>query len=117
MAICKKCGYNCHYYEWCQPCQLSHLRENFKNWTSGNEKVDNLIQEMQLKVNSIYYNIFEWIPYAQFDDIKGNSKLFLAIWKDGPLRYEFAKNKYIREKNRDIILKYFSKFHNIADEV
>ncbi|UZO04913.1 uncharacterized protein OCT59_025275 [Rhizophagus irregularis] len=120
MAICKKCrNYNCHYYEWCKPCLLRYLRKNFKNWTSGNGKIDNLIREMQLKVDSFDHAIFEWIPYSQFDDIKGNSmnRLCLAIWKDGPLRYEFTENKYIRKKNINIALKYISKSHNIADEV
>ncbi|GBC11705.2 kinase-like domain-containing protein [Rhizophagus irregularis DAOM 181602=DAOM 197198] len=45
------------------------------------------------------------------------NRLCLAIWKDGPLRYEFTENKYIRKKNINIALKYISKSHNIADEV
>ena len=35
-------------YKWCKPCQL---KENFTNWTSENEKVDNLIQKIQLSIN------------------------------------------------------------------
>jgi hypothetical protein len=35
-----------------------------QNWASGNEKIDDFIQEKQLEV--IKYNdiIFEWIPYS-----------------------------------------------------
>src|SRR6266487_3496914 len=55
-------------YKWCKSCQINYLKENFTNWTSGNEKIDNLIQEIQLKVNDYKDIIFEWIPYNQFDD-------------------------------------------------
>ena len=69
---CEKCSeeYTDIKKKWCKPCQIDYLKKNFTNWTSKNEKVDNFIQEMQLKIN--YYNniIFEWIPYNQFDNIK-----------------------------------------------
>ena len=50
---CEKCGEkfigrSYAKYEWCKPCQL---KENFTNWTSEHEKVDNLIQEIQLSIN------------------------------------------------------------------
>ena len=50
MSSCKKCGideYSNVYYKWCKSCQI----DNFTNWTSGNEKIDGFIQEMQLKIN------------------------------------------------------------------
>src|SRR5687767_5666632 len=57
---------------------------------SGNRKIDNLIQEMQLKITDRNDILFEWVPYNQFDDIKEISKgniatIYSAIWKDGPL--------------------------------
>src|SRR3954453_12411667 len=58
------------YYEWCKPCQINNLKGNFTNWTSGNEKIDDFIQEMQLKIDHPYNIIFEWIPYNQFSDIE-----------------------------------------------
>ncbi|CAB5380269.1 unnamed protein product [Rhizophagus irregularis] len=33
------------------------------NWISGNEKIDDFIQEMQLKINEYHDEVFEWIPY------------------------------------------------------
>src|SRR5436309_1414180 len=61
-------------------------------YCSSNIKIDNLIQEMQLKINSRWDIIFEWIPYNQFDFIDEVSKgdfatVYSAIWKDGPLHY------------------------------
>ncbi|GES83229.1 kinase-like domain-containing protein [Rhizophagus clarus] len=40
------------------------------NWSSGNDNIDNFIQERQLKINKQ----FEWIPYNRFNKIrnKGN---------------------------------------------
>ncbi|GES81570.1 kinase-like domain-containing protein [Rhizophagus clarus] len=36
---------------WRSPCKINNLKQNFTNWTSGNEKIDEFIQEMQLKIN------------------------------------------------------------------
>src|SRR5438046_2400696 len=87
---CEKCGeqYTDISFEWCKPCLINDL----KNVTSGNEKIDNLIQEMQLKINKPGDIAFEWIPYNQFSDVKeigegGFAKVYSAIWKDGPLDY------------------------------
>ena len=53
---------------------------------SGNEKIDDFIQEMQLKISDYNDIIFEWIPYNQFDEIKeigkgGFATIYSAIWK------------------------------------
>ena len=64
---CKECGekYTNVDYKWCKPCQIDNFQRNFANWTSGNEKIDNLVQEMQLKINDKQNIVFEWIPYRQ----------------------------------------------------
>src|SRR5207248_2396237 len=70
--FCKKCGeeYTSIRHNWCKPCQIDNLKGNFTNWTSGNEKINNFIQEMQLKINQYDDIVFEWIPYNQFSNIK-----------------------------------------------
>ena len=65
-------------------------------WTSGNEKIDNFIQEMQLNINNCNDIIFEWIPYNQFENIKeigkgGFSTIFSAIWRNSLLIYDGKK--------------------------
>src|SRR5947207_831033 len=85
-------------YKWCEPCQVYKLKANSINWTSGNEKIDNFIQEMQLKINASDI-IFEWIPYNQFHDIKeidkgGFATVYSALWKDGPLYYSLDKKEW-----------------------
>ncbi|CAB4420289.1 unnamed protein product [Rhizophagus irregularis] len=117
---CEKCSENLHYYTWCKTCQLDNLKNNFINWTSGNKKIDELIQEMQLKINDRSDTIFEWIPFNQFNKIEiigkgGFAIVYSAIWKDGPL---FYKEKFRRTSgNRKVALKCLhNSSQNITDE-
>jgi hypothetical protein len=86
------------------------------NWTSGNEKIDVLIQEMHLNIEDCN-DVFEWIPYNQLTEIKETSKnnsitIYLAIWKNGPLYYNEHDEKYIRESNKEVALKYLQNSQN-----
>src|SRR6266487_1904886 len=106
MSTCKKCGkeYTDEYWKWCKPCQIDNLKGNFTNWTSGNEKIDGCIQEMQLKIDHAADIVFEWIPYNQFSNIKeigrgGFATVYSANWKDGPLEFNTSSKKYIRKSN------------------
>ena len=92
MARCEKCGepddnnlrHKLKLLKWCKPCRTNDLK-SFTN-CSGNEKIDNLIQNMQLKISSPLDIVFEWIPCSQFNDIKGINNdrfatIYSAIWK------------------------------------
>ena len=89
---------------------------------SGNKKVDGLIQEMQLKINSEKDIIFEWIPYNQFSDNKeigrgGFATVYAAIWKDGPLVYDKKTENYFKSSpNQKIALKCLHNSQNISSE-
>ena len=131
---CEKCGKQYSYKynkwcKWCKPCQINHLKHNFTKWTSGNENIDNLIQEMQLKIDYYRDIVFEWIPYIQFNDIKelGEDKfsiIYSAIWKDGPLHYNADdaydynnKYEYARsQRNKKVNLKYLHNSQIITNE-
>src|SRR3954453_1217518 len=103
---CKGCGEQyTNSCKWCKSCQMNDLKNNFTNWTSGNEKIDDLIQEMQLKIDSSRDTVFEWVPFSQFNNIKeiGNdsiAKVYSAIWKDGPLHYNRNEREYIRNGSK-----------------
>ncbi|CAB5381024.1 unnamed protein product [Rhizophagus irregularis] len=117
ISLCKKCDKECQ-HEWCGPCQINNLKENFRNWTSENEKIDNLVQEMQLKID-YYSTVFEWIPYDQLEIIKeiGKATVNLAIWKDGPLYYDEYEQIYKKTcPNKKVILKYLYNSQNITNE-
>ena len=116
---CNKCVKQYTSYKWCKPCQIDNLKGNFT--TSKNKKIDNLIQDMRLKIDSPLDIVFEWIPYNQFSDIEeigqGFATLYSAIWKDGLLEYDKYNEEYTRESNYKIVaLKYLHNSQNIGDE-
>jgi hypothetical protein len=47
---CKICGNKYEYNKLCESCQINQLKNDFTNWTSGNEKIDKFIQKKQLKL-------------------------------------------------------------------
>src|SRR5436305_897636 len=121
MSACQNCGEKYtnsnEHLHWCKLCQTDNLKENFTNWTSGNEKIDGFIQEMQLKINKYNGIIFEWIPYNQFSGIKeiggvGFATVYSAIWKYGRLYYDKNNEEYTRILNEKVALK----SQNITDE-
>ncbi|GBB99965.1 hypothetical protein RclHR1_00370006 [Rhizophagus clarus] len=122
--FCKKCGnkYIHIYYKWCEPCQISNLKQKFANWTSGNKEIDNYVQEMQLKIESYDDIIVEWIPYNQFNNIKeigkhDSSIQYMAIWMNGPLQYEKNKQEYERLFNKEVSLKCLVNSQDIISEL
>ncbi|GES97466.1 kinase-like domain-containing protein [Rhizophagus clarus] len=108
-------------YEWCKPCQMKCSKESSKNWTSGNEKIDDLIQEMRSKINDPSDIVFEWISYNQFNNVIEERKdnfatVYSAIWKDGPLSYSYFKKKLTRVSGKKVALKCLYKSQNITNE-
>ncbi|GBB84731.1 hypothetical protein RclHR1_01130026, partial [Rhizophagus clarus] len=108
-------------YKWCKPCQVNCLKKNFKIWTSSNKKIDDFIQKMQLRINNLWDSIFEWIPYSQFNKVKkigrgDNATIYSAIWKNGPMYYNYSKNKLARRSNRKIALKCLHNSQNTINE-
>ena len=72
---------------------------------SGNKQIDDIIQEIQLKISPQNDLVFEWIPYNQFDDIKEINKgdfatVYSAKWKGGPLYCKWCQScqiNYLKE--------------------
>ena len=77
---------------------------------------------MQLKIEKYDDIVFEWIPYNQFSDIKeigrgGFATVYSAIWKDGPLKYDYEdKKEYTRNSNYEVALKCLHNSQNITNE-
>jgi hypothetical protein len=74
--------------DWCKVCETRKFEQNFKNWTSGYSKIDQLIQESQLNaIDGLDY--LEWIDYKEIIDIEyitrgGFGKIFKGVWTKGP---------------------------------
>lgn len=71
------------------PYKVNHFKQNFKNWTSGNNSIDKFIQDSQLTATHIN-EALEWIPYSGFWNINyiakgGFGKVYRAVWTDGPM--------------------------------
>jgi hypothetical protein len=97
--------------------------QNTLIWASGNEKIDDSIQEMQSNIKEYHDIVFEWIPYNQFYEIKeidkgGFATVYSAIWKDGPLLYLKGQDeKYNRESNKKVALKCLNNSQNLTNEL
>jgi hypothetical protein len=95
-----------------------NYNKNLVKWISKNNKIDDFIQEIQLE-NKYSDNVFEWILYNQFDEIKetgknGSITIYSAIWKDGPLYYN---SKYSRKSNKIVTLKCLHNSQNTVEFV
>ncbi|UZO16576.1 uncharacterized protein OCT59_007961 [Rhizophagus irregularis] len=124
---CTKCCIKCNniypsiYSKWCKSCQIENLKENFINWTSKNEEIDDFIQEKQLNINDSSEIIFEWIPSNQFLNINevnkdDSSTVCSAKWKDGPLYWGHRLDKkYIRLQKKEVTLKYLHNLQNVDE--
>ncbi|GBC25745.2 kinase-like domain-containing protein [Rhizophagus irregularis DAOM 181602=DAOM 197198] len=67
-GICGECKEPGTGQYWCRPCNAKRFKDNFKNWTSGNKDIDELIQHSQL--NAVHFEkCFEWIPFEKFQNV------------------------------------------------
>ncbi|PKK57708.1 hypothetical protein RhiirC2_797564, partial [Rhizophagus irregularis] len=108
---CKKCNLMCY---------AILFRQNFKNWTSGNNGIDKFIQDTQL---SDHYNkgkALEWIPYGKFYNIKYVAEdIYRANWIDGNIILWNAINQnWVRENQNMIVeLKKLNNLESIKTEL
>ncbi|RHZ88473.1 hypothetical protein Glove_22g12 [Diversispora epigaea] len=107
---CNKCQNWHQATQYCEFCIRKYLKNNFENWTSGNNEIDKLIQECQQKTVSPDA-IIEWISYNQFENIEyltegGCATVYTAIWKDGQ-NIKWNSDKQILERfgRHKVILK------------
>jgi hypothetical protein len=105
---CKKCNYNCN---------TIHFQQNFINWTSGNEDIDEFIQNTQLSAHKSAREVLEWIPYNRFCNINCiiEKKVYGANWIDGNINLWNSKKQNWERENQNIVvtLKILSNSKNI----
>ncbi|RHZ83801.1 hypothetical protein Glove_87g236 [Diversispora epigaea] len=118
--ICPECNQEYNGY-WCKPCNSKHFQNDFNNWTSGNDKIDKLIQDAQL--NAVYnWKVMEWIPYGRFEDVKqigkgGFGTIHYARWIDGRIKeWGIVNQQWKRWREyEEVALKKFDNFVNFND--
>ncbi|CAG8544546.1 3562_t:CDS:2 [Scutellospora calospora] len=85
---CFECGNTNSGSNWCYICQRDSLQHNFHKWTSGDIKIDLIIQQTQLDAK-VCVDYLEWIPFDDFDFTKYHARgafsvVYFGIWIDGP---------------------------------
>ncbi|EXX56169.1 hypothetical protein RirG_123530 [Rhizophagus irregularis DAOM 197198w] len=96
------------------------FKQNFKNWTSGNDDIDKFIQDAQ---KSYTNNVLEWIPYDRLYDIKyiakgGFGKIYRAKWIDGYIDEwdDYNQNWKRKDQNMVVALKSLNNSKNVTLE-
>src|SRR2546429_1831243 len=119
-GICEECNQPGTGEYWCQPCNAKRFKENFKNWTSGNKDIDELIQYSQL--NAVHYTkCLEWIPFEKFQNVTyitrgGFDKIYSADWPNGFIFYwDIGTQKWKRE-SRKVALKSLDNTSDISKD-
>ncbi|EXX53418.1 Mkk1p [Rhizophagus irregularis DAOM 197198w] len=108
--ICENCKQECLATLYCEYCVRNYLKEDFSNWTSGNNDIDNLIQKCQME-SLMPSKIVEWIPYSNLENIKyltkgGFSEIYTADWINGHYEeWDSEKKQLTRLRNRGTVLK------------
>jgi len=97
------------------------FQQNFLNWTSGNDFIDEFIQESQLNAQNVK-QVLEWIPYNRFKNIEyfdkgGFCTIYKATLLDGPIVYlTNNKKKLIRSNEKTVVLKSLDKSSSLNEE-
>jgi len=68
-GLCPECNKPNTFGYWCNQCNAKRFQQEFPNWTSGNNYIDNFIQEAQLNAMEPW-EVLEWIPYNRLTNIK-----------------------------------------------
>ncbi|GBC06866.1 hypothetical protein RclHR1_07100002 [Rhizophagus clarus] len=108
--ICEICHDECLATLYCEHCVRNYLKSNFSNWTSGNNDIDNLIQQCQMETFAPD-RIVEWIPYNKLQNIKyltkgGCSEIYGAYWIDGRYYEWDSKEKQLKRcGGHNVVLK------------
>ncbi|GES90145.1 kinase-like domain-containing protein [Rhizophagus clarus] len=108
--ICENCQQKCLATLYCEYCIRNYLKSKFTNWTSGNNDIDDLIQNCQVKSLSPD-RIIEWIPYNNLQNIKyqtkgGCSEIYTSNWINGNYNKWNSKEKQLnRFGTCEVILK------------
>ncbi|CAB5185563.1 unnamed protein product [Rhizophagus irregularis] len=119
---CKECNIRNIIDENHETCQLCY--EIFKPNLSGNKVIDDIIRNTRFNfVKGKIRRILEFVPYDQFKNIEfiaegGFSKIYKAIWVDGPINeyYSRTSNTTVRNNNYTVVLKNLNNSKNITSK-
>ena len=120
-GICGECNEPGTGLRWCQPCNAKRFKENFKNWTSGNKDIDELIQHSQLGAICCT-KYLECVPFEKFQDVTyiargGFGRIYSANWPEGHIFYWDIENKeWVRNSDFKVALKSLDNSSDISTD-
>ncbi|CAH1759640.1 326_t:CDS:2 [Entrophospora sp. SA101] len=106
ISKCSKCGEPRTSIGWCKPCNTKKLKDQFQNWTSGDDDLDEFIRETQTSANTPF-DYMRWIPFDSFSDLEfiakgGFGAVYSAKSKSwGQVALKFLDNS--QELTRDFL--------------
>ena len=124
-GLCQECQQLNTGIDWCQTCNAKHFQEEFKNWSSNNDDIDEFILSHQFEATNSN-EVLEWIPYKQFTEIEylaegGFSKVYKAKWTSGRIEYWDVENNYWKRTKTHpdwtIALKILNDSQNMATDL
>ena len=71
---------------WCKYCNIATSKENFRNWSSGNPKINEFIRYTQVNASK-NMDYLEWINlnWSKILTKQGAfSSIYSAVWMEGP---------------------------------
>ena len=120
-GICGECNQPGTGSKWCQPCNAKRFKENFKNWSSGNKDIDELIQHSQL--NAVHRTKYlEWIPFENFKDVTyitkgGFGQISRAKRTEGFIEYwDIENQRWKKWPNTEVALKSLNNSSDISTD-
>jgi hypothetical protein len=109
--MCEKCE---------EVCNSIQFQRNFRNWTSGNNDIDELIQESQLSAHHNASTALEWVPDYRFYDIVKDKldNVYRANWIDGNVScWDNNNQNWRRDKqNMFVVLKVLNDPASVTSE-
>src|SRR3954464_1250726 len=115
--ICENCQDECLATLYCEHCVRNYLVAKFSTWTSGNDDIDNLIQQCQMETFKPD-KIIEWIPYNNLQNIEyltkgGCSEIYTADWIDGSYHeWDSKEQRLDRFGGQSVVLKRLENVEN-----
>ncbi|RIA89750.1 kinase-like domain-containing protein [Glomus cerebriforme] len=121
-GLCYECKQQRTAAAWCKICDIASLKENFRNWTSGNSKIDDFIRYTQLNANKPN-DFLEWIDFDRFDLVEYTNKkgafssIYSAMWLEGPRwKLDDEAEIWTRSGPIKVILKRLNNSQNLSQE-
>ena len=118
---CEICGREGFTILQCEHCVRDALEKNFASWTSGNDIIDNAIQETQTKC-PIPGKLTEWIPYKDLANVRfltqgGCANIWTATWKKGYFKsFDKEHRQLVRGGPDRVVLKQLANSKNATEE-